>query len=278
MAFYGTRPWRIAHRHRLHAAPLLGPARGDRPAPLRRRRSRTRSRCEWDIDRLEPEQRRACVRETHSETRILGRRALPGRRRDGRAPGTRPATSSTSPRIAPATPTTPPSAGCDRIGLPYDELYCSYDKVTRCREIGIDVLIDDSPDNLQRRGRGRHHAGDARCTRGTARCARRRTSSAARTGRSSPAASSRCSHEQGSCPPPAATDLRDYLPGDRARPPGHRLGPLGARRGPARQDARTSSSTTTGSAARSRGSSTCRPPAARCSSPTTPARCRPTRR
>jgi uncharacterized protein len=36
-----------------------------------------------------------------------------------------------------------------RIGLPYDELYCSWDKVARCREIGIDVLIDDSPINLQ---------------------------------------------------------------------------------------------------------------------------------
>jgi uncharacterized HAD superfamily protein len=37
-----------------------------------------------------------------------------------------------------------------QIGLPYDELYCSYDKISRCREIGIDVLIDDSPENLRR--------------------------------------------------------------------------------------------------------------------------------
>ena len=36
-----------------------------------------------------------------------------------------------------------------RIGLPYDELYCSYDKIARCREIGIDILIDDSPVNLE---------------------------------------------------------------------------------------------------------------------------------
>ena len=27
-------------------------------------------------------------------------------------------------------------AGCDRIGLPYDELYCSYDKVAHCRRSG----------------------------------------------------------------------------------------------------------------------------------------------
>ena len=36
----------------------------------------------------------------------------------------------------------------ERIGLPYDELYCSFDKVSRCTEIGIDLLIDDSPVNL----------------------------------------------------------------------------------------------------------------------------------
>ena len=42
------------------------------------------------------------------------------------------------------------AAWLERIGLPYDELYCSYDKVTRCVEIGIDVLIDDSPVNLVR--------------------------------------------------------------------------------------------------------------------------------
>jgi hypothetical protein len=35
-----------------------------------------------------------------------------------------------------------------RIGLDYDELYCSYDKVSRCVELGIDVLVDDSPVNL----------------------------------------------------------------------------------------------------------------------------------
>ena len=37
----------------------------------------------------------------------------------------------------------------ESIGLPFDELYCSFDKVARCREIGIELLIDDSPVNLQ---------------------------------------------------------------------------------------------------------------------------------
>jgi hypothetical protein len=36
----------------------------------------------------------------------------------------------------------------DMIGLPYDDLHCSLDKVGRCVELGIDVLIDDSPVNI----------------------------------------------------------------------------------------------------------------------------------
>ena len=36
------------------------------------------------------------------------------------------------------------------IGLHYDELYCSYDKIARAVEIGIEVLVDDSPVNLER--------------------------------------------------------------------------------------------------------------------------------
>ena len=34
--------------------------------------------------------------------------------------------------------------------MPYDDLHCSYDKITRCVELGIDVLVDDSPVNLER--------------------------------------------------------------------------------------------------------------------------------
>src|SRR4051794_41370008 len=33
--------------------------------------------------------------------------------------------------------------------MPYDDLHCSYDKVTRCVELRIDVLVDDSPVNLE---------------------------------------------------------------------------------------------------------------------------------
>jgi uncharacterized protein len=34
--------------------------------------------------------------------------------------------------------------------LAHDELFCSYDKIARCQDIGIDVLIDDSPVNIAR--------------------------------------------------------------------------------------------------------------------------------
>ncbi len=34
------------------------------------------------------------------------------------------------------------------LGLPFDDLCCSQDKVTRCVELDIDLLIDDSPLNI----------------------------------------------------------------------------------------------------------------------------------
>jgi uncharacterized protein len=102
----------------------------------------------WGITLLRPEQVRACVEETHSEQRVLAAEPYPGAVEtvrgwhadlhfihitSHRATGSRHAT----------------ERWLQRIGLPYDELYCSYDKISRCREIGIDVLIDDSPVNLE---------------------------------------------------------------------------------------------------------------------------------
>ncbi|HVL96519.1 MAG TPA: hypothetical protein VM266_11730 [Solirubrobacteraceae bacterium] len=103
----------------------------------------------WAIDGLEPEQLRACIRDTHDDERILAAEPYPGAveairawRADGHFIHI---TSHRSTRAHAAT-----ARWLDRIGLPFDELYCSYDKVTRCVEIGIDVLIDDSPVNLVR--------------------------------------------------------------------------------------------------------------------------------
>jgi hypothetical protein len=54
----------------------------------------------------------------------------------------------TSHRVDAAHPAT--QRWLQRIGLAYDELYCSFDKVSRCEEIGIDLLVDDSPLNIVR--------------------------------------------------------------------------------------------------------------------------------
>jgi uncharacterized protein len=37
----------------------------------------------------------------------------------------------------------------ERIGLGHDDLHCSMDKISRCVGLGIDVLVDDAPDNLR---------------------------------------------------------------------------------------------------------------------------------
>jgi uncharacterized protein len=102
----------------------------------------------WSITLLRPEQVRACVEETHTEARVLEAEPYPG------AVETVSAWHAaghfihvTSHRSTDSRDAT--ARWLERIGLPYDELYCSYDKVARCREIGIDVLIDDSPANLE---------------------------------------------------------------------------------------------------------------------------------
>ena len=101
----------------------------------------------WHIDRLRPEQVRACVEETHSDERILAAEPYPGAVETVRAwKEAGHFIHITSHRHAQAHGAT--ARWLERIGLPYDELYCSYDKVSHCREIGIDLLIDDSPVNL----------------------------------------------------------------------------------------------------------------------------------
>ena len=101
----------------------------------------------WRISRLRPEQVYVCVAETHREANVLAAEPYPGAVEVVRA--WREAghfIHITSHRTTDAHDAT--ERWLKQIGLPYDELYCSFDKVARCREIEIDLLIDDSPVTL----------------------------------------------------------------------------------------------------------------------------------
>jgi FMN phosphatase YigB (HAD superfamily) len=103
----------------------------------------------WAIPDLEPEQLKACVQETHSPEHVLAAEPYPGAVETiQRWHDQGHFIHITSHRATDAHPHT--SEWLDQIGLPHDELYCSYDKIARCLEIGIDVLIDDSPETLAR--------------------------------------------------------------------------------------------------------------------------------
>ncbi len=101
----------------------------------------------WAISRLRPEQLRACVADTHTDDAIAAAEPYPDAveivnrwHRDGHFIHI---TSHRADRCHDAT-----TAWLQAIGLEYDELYCSSDKISRCVEIGIDVLVDDSPVNI----------------------------------------------------------------------------------------------------------------------------------
>jgi hypothetical protein len=102
---------------------------------------------QWHIDRLRPDQVRVCVDETHCDEAILGAEPYAGAVETVRAWHEAGhfihVTSHRDDRAHAAT-----ARWLERIGMPYDELYCSFDKLARCREIGIELLIDDSPVNL----------------------------------------------------------------------------------------------------------------------------------
>ncbi len=104
---------------------------------------------DWGITRLKPEQLQCCIEETHTDAVVEASEPYPDAvrtvrrwREQGHF------IHITSHRATTAHDAT--ARWLERIGLPYDELYCSYDKISRCVEIEIDLLIDDSPVNLAR--------------------------------------------------------------------------------------------------------------------------------
>jgi uncharacterized HAD superfamily protein len=103
----------------------------------------------WDIVQLRREQIAALVAESHREENVLGAAPYAG------AVETVAAWHAaghfihvTSHRSDDAHGST--AAWLAQIEMPYDDLHCSWDKIARCTEIEIDVLIDDSPQNIMR--------------------------------------------------------------------------------------------------------------------------------
>jgi uncharacterized HAD superfamily protein len=103
----------------------------------------------WEIPELRPEQLRVVVEETHSEESILAATPYDGAVETVNAwHAAGHFIQVTSHRRAAAREAT--ERWLESIGMAYDDLYCSEDKVARAREIGIDLLIDDSPEILSK--------------------------------------------------------------------------------------------------------------------------------
>ena len=102
---------------------------------------------DWGITVLERDAVIHCVEETHSDENIAAGVPYPGAVetvRDWHCQGHW--IHVTSHRLESTRKAT--AAWLEAIGMPYDDLHCSFDKVTRCVELGIDVLVDDSPVNI----------------------------------------------------------------------------------------------------------------------------------
>jgi len=102
---------------------------------------------QWGITRLKDEQLRCVIEATHCEAAILAGRPYPGAvEAVNRWAAGGHFIHVTSHRATACQTAT--ERWLTDIGLRYDELYCSFDKVARCEAIGVDLLIDDSPLNL----------------------------------------------------------------------------------------------------------------------------------
>jgi FMN phosphatase YigB (HAD superfamily) len=101
----------------------------------------------WEISQLRPEQLRACIAETHADDNVLAAKPYPGAvevvRRWHEAGHWIHITSHRATGAHGAT-----ERWLEQIGLPYHDLHCSYDKISRAKELGIGLLVDDSPVNL----------------------------------------------------------------------------------------------------------------------------------
>ncbi len=104
---------------------------------------------DWVISSLKPDQLQAVITETHSRENVVRAQPYPGAVEtvkgwveDGHW------IHITSHRSNDAREST--LEWLEAIGLPFDDLHCSFDKVPRCVELDVELLIDDSPVNIVR--------------------------------------------------------------------------------------------------------------------------------
>ena len=104
---------------------------------------------DWGITELERDQLIAAVQETHTDENIEAAEPYEGAaeavRRWHRAGHWIHVTSHRRESCAPAT-----RRWLQAWDIPYDDLHCSFDKITRAVELDIDLLVDDSPVNIRR--------------------------------------------------------------------------------------------------------------------------------
>jgi hypothetical protein len=104
---------------------------------------------DWGITALQRDALVHCVEESHSDENIAAAEPYPGAVEAVRAWHDDGhwihVTSHRRPAAGPAT-----ARWLEEIEMPYDDLHCSFDKVTRCAELGVHVLVDDSPVNILR--------------------------------------------------------------------------------------------------------------------------------
>jgi hypothetical protein len=104
---------------------------------------------DWGITALERDALVHCVEETHSDENIEAGEPYPDAVESVRAWHNAGhwihVTSHRRPSSYDAT-----ARWLEAIGLPFDDLHCSFDKVSRCVELGVHVLVDDSPHNIER--------------------------------------------------------------------------------------------------------------------------------
>jgi hypothetical protein len=101
----------------------------------------------WGITRLRPEQLELCIAESHTDQCILAGVPYPGAvQAVSRWHSQGHFLHITSHRDP--SRHDPTRRWLEQIGLPFDDLCCSYEKIPRCVELGVELLIDDSPGNL----------------------------------------------------------------------------------------------------------------------------------